>query len=173
LWLFDPLNPHVLLAPPFKKMFHDEHYGETTRRLHMQDFEKGFLLGLLVAEGHFGGDGKQGHINVRMHVRHEPLLKWVRDRIPGSRLYGPYHHGGRSYFQLMTRGDALHHFLIPLLKSMSWEAVDPYTYARFMTMLERYAPYAVSGGPQHNVSNEIEQLNPDVPSEGENISLTR
>jgi hypothetical protein len=118
----------------------------------MLEFEKGFLLGLLIGEGHFGGDGRQGHINIRMHTRHETLLKWVRDRIPGSRLYGPYNHSGRSYYQLMTRGDALHHFLIPFLKSMPWETVDPYTHRRFVTMLERYAPYAVSGGPQHNVS---------------------
>lgn len=132
----------------------------------MDNFERGFLLGVLVGEGHFGGDGKQGHINIRMHIRHEPLLKWVRDRVPGSRLYGPYHHGGRSYFQLMTRGDALHNFLIPLLKSMSWETIDPYTYGRFLSMLERYAPYAISGGQLHDVLNLTMPPNTDTLLEG-------
>ncbi len=49
----------------------------------MNDFEKGFLLGILVGEGHFGGDGLQGQVTVRMHTRHEPLLRWVRDRVVG------------------------------------------------------------------------------------------
>ena len=108
----------------------------------MKEVEKGFLIGLLVGEGHFGGDGAQGHISLRKHVRHASLLNWVKERIPGSRLYGPYTHSGRNYHQLMVRGDSLHHFLIPLLKSLPWKNIDPYTYERFSAMLEKYAPYA-------------------------------
>ena len=39
-----------------------------------------------------------------MHVRHESLLRWLVARFPRTRLYGPYHHGERSYFQWMARG---------------------------------------------------------------------
>ena len=39
-----------------------------------------------------------------MHVRHEALFGWLMDRFPETRLYGPYHHGGRSYYQWMARG---------------------------------------------------------------------
>ncbi len=37
----------------------------------MDEFDSGFLIGLLVGEGHFGGDGKAPHVIVRMHTRHE------------------------------------------------------------------------------------------------------
>jgi hypothetical protein len=63
----------------------------------VDDFERGFLLGLLVGEGHFGGDGRQAQVTLRMHTRHEHLFRWLVTAVPGSRLYGPYHHGGRSY----------------------------------------------------------------------------
>ena len=42
-----------------------------------------------------------------MHVRHERLFRWLERVVPGSRLYGPYDHGGRRYFQWMVRGTAL------------------------------------------------------------------
>ena len=101
-------------------------------------FDKGFFLGLLVGEGHFGGDSVQPHINIKMHVRHEPLLRWINSIILGSKLYGPYHHAGRSYFQLMIRGKPLRNIVIPLLESLEWRSIDPHTYARFSKMKERY-----------------------------------
>ncbi|HEY2476904.1 MAG TPA: hypothetical protein VGI19_19135 [Candidatus Cybelea sp.] len=104
----------------------------------LSDFEKGLILGLLIAQGHFGGDGKQPQITLKMHVRHERLLMWLNDRIRWSRLYGPYHHDGRDYFQLMIRGPALRAQLVPLLRAMPWEEIDDHSYARFLTMLERY-----------------------------------
>ena len=42
-----------------------------------------------------------------MHTRHEALFRWLMQRFPRSRLYGPYHHGGRSYYQWMARGRVL------------------------------------------------------------------
>ena len=33
-------------------------------------FETGLLVGLLVGEGHFGGDGRQPHVTLRMHTDH-------------------------------------------------------------------------------------------------------
>jgi hypothetical protein len=81
----------------------------------MTDFEEGFLVGILVGEGHFGGDGRQAQVTLRMHVRHEELFQWLLSIVPDSKLYGPYHHGGRSYYQWMARGKALREGLLPIL----------------------------------------------------------
>jgi hypothetical protein len=103
----------------------------------MKDFEEGFLLGILVGEGHFGGDGRQAHVTLRMHVRHEALFKWLVERIPGSKLYGPYHHGGRDYYQWMVRGTALRETLLPILKR-HLDAVDTHIRKRITDMIDTY-----------------------------------
>ncbi|MGB9904153.1 MAG: hypothetical protein ACPLQO_05710 [Desulfotomaculales bacterium] len=122
-------------------MFHVLHDGETTKReagaLLLDHFSCGFLLGLLVGEGHFGGDGKQPQITLRMHTRHRALFEWLVSKVPGSRLYGPYSHGGRSYFQWMLRGEALKK-IIPLLDSLPLREIDPVTHARYQKMKENY-----------------------------------
>lgn len=99
--------------------------------------ETGFLLGLLVGEGHFGGDGRQPQVTLRMHVRHEETFDWLRRTYPGSALYGPYHHGGRSYFQWSARGRYLRDQIVPLVQRHR-ALLDAYTSARFDTMCERY-----------------------------------
>ena len=73
----------------------------------LTDRDEGLVVGLLIGQGHFGGDGRQPHVTLKMHIRHEALLRWLEIGIPGSRLYGPYDHGGRRYFQWMARGPAL------------------------------------------------------------------
>ena len=103
----------------------------------MNDFEEGFLLGVLVGEGHFGGDGRQPQITLRMHVRHEELFHWLYASVPGSKLYGPYHHGDRNYFQWMVRGKALRDQLLPLLKRRLGN-VDTHVRERIETMIDRY-----------------------------------
>ncbi|MBD5657770.1 MAG: hypothetical protein IAI50_21720 [Candidatus Eremiobacteraeota bacterium] len=105
----------------------------------VREFDQGVLLGILIGEAHFGGDRTQPQITLRMHVRHGALLAWILDRCPGARLYGPYGHDGRNYFQLMIRGNALRHRLVPLLDALPWEAIDPHTYARYVEMKRRYA----------------------------------
>jgi hypothetical protein len=109
-----------------------EHDGGADR-----DLATGFLLGLLVGEGHFGGDGRQPQVTLRMHVRHEETFEWLRRTYPGSRLYGPYHHGGRSYFQWSARGRYLRDQIVPLVERHR-ALLDEYTAARFDTMCERY-----------------------------------
>ncbi|PZR59588.1 MAG: hypothetical protein DLM50_00310 [Candidatus Meridianibacter frigidus] len=104
----------------------------------VSEFEKGVLLGLLVGEAHFGGDARQPQITLRMHVRHEPLLRWLHALIIGSRLYGPYHHAQRHYYQLMVRNPALRNMLVPLLDSLEWRSIDPHTYERYAQMKLRY-----------------------------------
>ena len=104
----------------------------------LSEFEKGLILGVLIGEGHFGGDGKQPQITLKMNVRHERLLMWLNDRIRWSRLYGPYHHDGRHYLQLMIRGPALRTELAPILATLPWPEIDDYSHARFVAMLQRY-----------------------------------
>jgi hypothetical protein len=106
----------------------------------LSDFDRGLLVGLLIGEGSFGGDGKQPQVTLRMHVRHEAIFRWLVDRFPDTRLYGPYHHGGRSYYQWMARGTALVRDILPVLERSSVEALDAHAGERLRRMLERYAP---------------------------------
>jgi hypothetical protein len=101
------------------------------------DFEIGLLVGILVGEGHFGGDGRQPQVTLRMHTRHERLFQWLQRTFPGGRLYGPYHHGGRSYYQWMVRGDYLRDTIVPLMAARLWP-VDAYAEARFTSMCRDY-----------------------------------
>lgn len=104
----------------------------------LSDFEEGYLVGILVGEGHFGGDGKQPHVTLRMHTDHERLFRWLEEKLPQGRLYGPYHHGGRSYFQWMARGAFLREELVPLLDRRLTEELDSKAFARYRAMKERY-----------------------------------
>ncbi len=101
-------------------------------------FDAGVLLGLLAGEGTFGGDGRQPHAVLRMHTRHERLFFWLKARFPYARLYGPYHHSGRDYYQFMWRGTALRYGLMPWLESLPWAEIDSYSYDRYQAMKERY-----------------------------------
>ena len=107
----------------------------------LSDFERGVVIGLLVGEGSFGGDGKQPQVTLRMHVRHEALFHWLLERLPGTRLYGPYHHGGRSYYQWMARGAVLVNELLPLLESALDAELDGHAASRFAAMCKRYARF--------------------------------
>ena len=111
--------------------------GET-KAIEVNSFASGLILGLLVGEGHFGGDGKQPQVTLRMHARHEPLFRWLLEKVPGSKLYGPYSHGGRQYYQWMTRGEALKNFLIPLLDSLPLAELDPHCQERYQQMKKKY-----------------------------------
>lgn len=102
------------------------------------DFEEGMLLGVLVGEGHFGGDGRQPQVTLRMHERHAPLFRWIERAVPGGRLYGPYDHGGRRYYQWMARGPYLRDVLLPILDRRLTPAVDVYAYDRFVSMKAQY-----------------------------------
>lgn len=101
-------------------------------------FEAGVLVGVLVGEGHFGGDGRQPHVTLRMHTDHERLFRWIEDTFPGGKLYGPYHHGGRSYYQWMARGQFLKSELIPLLDRHLTPDLDGKAWDRYQAMKRKY-----------------------------------
>jgi hypothetical protein len=107
----------------------------------LSGFDRGFLIGLLVGEGSFGGDGRQPQVVLRMHTRHETIFRWLQERFPNCRLYGPYHHGGRSYYQWMARGRALVEDVLPVIEDLVTPDVDAYAAARLQAMCERYADY--------------------------------
>jgi hypothetical protein len=104
----------------------------------LAEFDRGLLVGILIGEGHFGGDGKQPQITLRMHTDHEALFRWLLRALPASRLYGPYHHGGRSYYQWMARGACLRTKLVPILDRYLSPELDQKTYERYLAMKERY-----------------------------------
>lgn len=104
-------------------------------------FDRGFLIGLLVGEGSFGGDGRQPQVVLRMHTRHEAIFRWLEARFPHCRLYGPYHHGGRSYYQWMARGRALVEDLLPVLEAEDLADLDGHAAERFHAMCDNYASF--------------------------------
>jgi len=100
-------------------------------------FELGVLVGILVGEGHFGGDGRVPQVTLRMHVRHEAMFRWIVARF-GGKLYGPYHHSGRHYYQWMARGVHLREVLVPLLDGALTPELDGHAWTRYLGMKERY-----------------------------------
>lgn len=137
------------------------------------DFEEGVLVGLLVGEGHFGGDGRQPHVTLRMHERHLALFRWIERRFPGGRLYGPYDHGGRRYYQWMARGAYLRDALLPVLERRLDPALDEYAHRRLSTMQERYprqlAAAAAGGGPR----SPAEETDARAPTAARAFALLR
>ncbi len=103
------------------------------------EFEEGVLVGVLVGEGHFGGDGRQPQVTLRMHERHEALFRWLERTFPGGRVYGPYDHGGRRYYQWMARGAFLRDEVLPILRRRLNPSLDGYAERRLAQMCDRYA----------------------------------
>lgn len=104
----------------------------------LTDFERGFLVGVLIGEGHFGGDGKQAQVTLRMHTDHESIFRWLMDRFPESKLYGPYNHSNRKYLQWMARGRFLRQTLIPILDKYLTPELDVKSHTRYEEMKSRY-----------------------------------
>ncbi|HUH80806.1 MAG TPA: hypothetical protein VLZ06_05720 [Solirubrobacteraceae bacterium] len=107
----------------------------------LTDVERGLVVGVLIGEGHFGGDGRYPQITLRMHVRHEALFRWLQRLFPRSRLYGPYGHGGRNYYQWMARGAALAEDVLPVVESLLTDELDGHAAQRVRAMREDYAEF--------------------------------
>jgi hypothetical protein len=105
----------------------------------LSERDRGIVIGLLVTQASIGGDGKAPHVILKMHVRHEGLLRWLAERFPRSKLYGPYHHGDRHFFQWVARGPALVIDLLPLLEEAA--ALDGHAAERIRAMTDNYASF--------------------------------
>lgn len=118
-------------------------------RAAIDPFDAGFLVGILVGEGHFGGDGRQPQVTLRMHTDHASVFQWLMDRFPDSRLYGPYAHSGRSYYQWMARGPFLRTVLLPILEQHLRPEHSERAWQRYQEMRARYRldPQADAAGP--------------------------
>lgn len=104
----------------------------------LDEFDAGFLVGILVGEGHFGGDLRQPQVTLRMHTDHAALFAWLMARFPGSRLYGPYDHGGRRYYQWMARSTVLRQRLMPVLDRYLRPYHSGRAWQRYQSMKKRY-----------------------------------
>jgi len=113
----------------------DEHRSD------LSEVERGLVAGLLIGEGHFGGDGRYPQITLRMHVRHESLFRWLQRCFPRARLYGPYDHGGRHYYQWMARGDVLAEDVLPVVEAVLTDDIDAHVAGRVREMRQRYAAF--------------------------------
>ncbi|MGZ3416270.1 MAG: hypothetical protein ACXVEF_23155 [Polyangiales bacterium] len=103
----------------------------------LTEFEQGYLLGILATGASFGGTGREPQILLRLHTRHVALVRWLERVLEGSRLYGPYFHGGRQYLQWSARGSFLRQQLVPLLaRHSNW--LDDHARERFFTMCRAY-----------------------------------
>jgi hypothetical protein len=103
-----------------------------------RSFEAGYLIGLLAGEGHFGGDGRQPQVTLRMHVRHRAIFEWLAEHVAAGRLYGPYDHGGRRYYQWICRGAGLRSELAPFIGRHLGPELDGHAWERYLQMCERY-----------------------------------
>jgi len=105
------------------------------------ELDRGIIAGVLIGEGHFGGDGRQPQITLRMHVRHESLFLWLQDRFPAAKLYGPYEHSGRRYYQWMARGGVLVDEVLPIVEQALAGGVDDHVSSRILEMRTKYAEF--------------------------------
>jgi len=104
----------------------------------LSSFDAGFLVGILVGEGHFGGDARQPQITLRMHTDHAAVFAWLTEHVPGGHLYGPYEHSGRRYYQWMARGPYLRQQLVPLLDRWFGPQHSGRAHDRYLQMKSRY-----------------------------------
>ena len=88
-------------------------------------------MGLLVGEGHFGGDGRQPHVTLRMHVRHEAIFRWLERTFPGGKLYGPYPPRGPALLPVDGPGLLPAGHLLPVLEEGLSPELDAPSHERF------------------------------------------
>jgi hypothetical protein len=100
----------------------------------LNELERGLVAGLLIGEGHFGVDRGRAQVVVSMHVRHEPLLRWLVRLFPRTVLYGPYHYNGRDSIRWHARSAALVCDVLPAIEPVLQTGVDPHVLERLERM---------------------------------------
>lgn len=100
----------------------------------MREFDKGFIIGLIVGGGSFTGDKKQPTLSIKLNAKDpEPLHRLAE--LLGGQVFGPYTHNGRRYFMWHLRGPDLQ-AAIPLFR----EHLPPcWRRQQFEAWLDRYA----------------------------------
>ena len=92
----------------------------------------------------------------------------VGEDVPGGKLYGPYHHDGRHYFQWMARGSYLRDHLVPVLEATLSPELDAHSAERFDEMRIRYAtrlqPQIPDPAPEGDGSPESAEIVTESPS---------
>ena len=73
-----------------------------------------------------------------MHTDHAAVFAWLTEHVPGGRLYGPYDHSGRRYYQWMARGAFLRDELVPLLDRWLGPQHSERANDRYLRMKTRY-----------------------------------
>jgi len=110
------------------------------------EFDIGFLVGLLVGEGSFGGDGKHALVAIGMHPDHAEVFRWLSSHFPGGRVYGPYRYGIRKILRWHATGPFLKHTVIPILDRYLHPRYSRRVFRRYLAMKHRYG--LVVGGDQ-------------------------
>ena len=75
----------AIMASPFGRVpsAHPPQCFTVTKNVkHPDPFDRGLIVGLVIGEGSFTGDGKQAQLAISMNVRHERLLEYLRDAVP-------------------------------------------------------------------------------------------
>ena len=85
-----------------------------------------------------------------MDVRHEQLLRFTQDLLPGTVLYGPYRFRGRNFFRLMARGAALR-ALLDVFDSLEFGRWCPHVGRRYAAM--RVVAAAMRTNPSRRGAN--------------------
>jgi hypothetical protein len=109
---------------------------ETVKFPRLSEFDRGVVTGLIIGEGSFTGDRHAAELVIKMHVRHEALMRWLHGLFPRTRLYGPYNHAGRHYYTWIARGRALVEDVLPELVAI--DELDEHVAGRMKAMIRRY-----------------------------------
>lgn len=102
------------------------------------EFDFGFLVGLLVGEGSFSGDGKRAAVVIGMHPDHVEVFRWLTTQFPGGRVYGPYRYGARKIFRWHATGPFLNRTLVPILDRYLHPRYSRRVFQRYLAMKHRY-----------------------------------
>ena len=94
-------------------------------------------MGLLIGEGHFGGDGKLPADHPAHARAPRGAVPLAAARFPRARLYGPYNHGGRRYYQWMARGAGLVEDVLPVVEAVLTDEIDAHVAERVREMKEQ------------------------------------
>lgn len=69
----------------------------------MNDFEIGYIMGLVVGEGCFASDRNRYSLEINLHETDPEPLEYIQMRL-GGRIYGVYEHNNHRFWRYLLRG---------------------------------------------------------------------